>query len=733
MADGEGKRPLEESEESDEDGNPEPPPEAAKRAKLGAGAPALTVESLEGERIKWSREAVRRAQTLHDCIESSDGHAPFPTPIPEMALRKLTAFAEGEPVQLGHDARELADLLHLLKGADFLNMPEAFNLLSIEWCARLASTSREKLMVELGVICDLSEEEQIAAPMESILPEEGASHDGASLAPLLDVVENADHLIEQAITTALSAYAEQDITTWVRGLRELEGISKSWRAMVRSVLCSRCFKPGIEQPTEMDLKPYLFVTGLGLNLVADAVTRFPTLTEIHAAPFKVDVAAVRSLEDTRDFRDVRGCVVGEREPPCSLLLAAHAARYYQTRGFSLPENSFSWRLSVQIDLPAGIMSIDRYAFSHCHLLTTISLPASLNSIGHCAFSDCTSLVSIKLPDGLKSIGQSAFSKCTSLTSIILPATLTSIGERVFSDCTSLTTINLPNGVEIIDRGTFSKCTLLTSIKLPAHLSSIEEQAFFQCSSLKTINLPAGLESIGECAFNHCASITSIDLPAGLSSIRRRAFADCTSLMTINLPASLESIDECAFDHCTSLKSVTLPAGLKIIERGTFSQCSSLRTINLPAYLTSIGNSSFYGCSSLTSVNLSDSLTSIGEHAFSGCTSLTSINLPNSLEIIGESTFSRCTSLTSINLPSSLTSIDEYAFSRCTSLTSIDLPANLTCIRQYAFSHCTLLKSIYLPANFTSIGAYGCSINEHAFSRCPARLMYSQLPEGDGTR
>ncbi|RYD34702.1 MAG: leucine-rich repeat domain-containing protein, partial [Verrucomicrobiaceae bacterium] len=85
-----------------------------------------------------------------------------------------------------------------------------------------------------------------------------------------------------------------------------------------------------------------------------------------------------------------------------------------------------WRSNkiTSVTLPAGLISVESFAFRSCSTLHTVTFGPGLVSVGDNAFWLCSSLTNVNLPEGLVSLGTSSFWGCRKLKSIHLPSTLT---------------------------------------------------------------------------------------------------------------------------------------------------------------------------------------------------------------------------------------------------------------------------------------------------------------------
>ncbi len=214
------------------------------------------------------------------------------------------------------------------------------------------------------------------------------------------------------------------------------------------------------------------------------------------------------------------------------------------------EAAFEDNLSLEsVNIPEGVVRINRYAFSRCDNLKEVNIPSSVETIGFSAFYACINLNNLTLNKGIASIGEKAFWCCRSLTDLDIPDSVSYIGKGAFSACSSLTDVSIPDSVTSIDMGAFSSCTSLKSIKLPGNIASVGGDILYNCTSLTDVYIPDSVTSIDESAFDGCTSLKSIILPNNVKSIKDYAFNYCTSLRNITIPESVTYINNTAFTNC----------------------------------------------------------------------------------------------------------------------------------------------------------------------------------------
>jgi hypothetical protein len=217
---------------------------------------------------------------------------------------------------------------------------------------------------------------------------------------------------------------------------------------------------------------------------------------------------------------------------------------------------------------------------YCGQDTTMNVPAGVTSIGRRAFSTARRLRQLILPEGVISIEESAFFTCEGLTEIVLPDGLISIGDAAFSHCDRLSRIHIPDSVTFIGEMAFSFCSGLTEIRLPDHITSVADLMFSSCKNLEQVRIPDGVTSVGRRAFLNCVKLKSVNLPDSVTSIQAEAFMGCDRLESVVIPDSVTSLGEGAFSLCKNLACVTLPDRLTDIGARAFAGCGHLKKLRI---------------------------------------------------------------------------------------------------------------------------------------------------------
>ena len=75
-----------------------------------------------------------------------------------------------------------------------------------------------------------------------------------------------------------------------------------------------------------------------------------------------------------------------------------------------------------VEIPVGIIVINKYAFAGCSQLKEVTIPEGVIKIGEGAFMSCNSLEKLHLPSTLKYIDVGAFQGCANLKEITFAGT-----------------------------------------------------------------------------------------------------------------------------------------------------------------------------------------------------------------------------------------------------------------------------------------------------------------------
>lgn len=212
----------------------------------------------------------------------------------------------------------------------------------------------------------------------------------------------------------------------------------------------------------------------------------------------------------------------------------------------LEHGALTYRKDLRVGtavIPAGLVVVPRSLFYECRNLKQVDFPATLSSVDKFAFFHCTGLTRLDLaicPE-LKAIGASAFEGCENLREVIFPPSITEIGEAAFRNCKNLERIVFwaPSALQTIGSHAFMGCTSLESILLPEGLLSVGMSAFYGCSSLKGLTIPSTTDEIGAYLVAECGALSVLSLPRPLQEEEEVGMPD-----KIRVIVRGEGVEEC---------------------------------------------------------------------------------------------------------------------------------------------------------------------------------------------
>ena len=396
----------------------------------------------------------------------------------------------------------------------------------------------------------------------------------------------------------------------------------------------------------------------------------------------------------------------------------------------LGDYAFAYGSLKSIVIPDSVTSMGKCTFTFNLNMRSAKLGRGLTNISACSFSN-TALTAIEIPNGIQSISKGAFSSIGTLAVVNFEqgSNLIYIGEAAFFD-SGVVSVEIPASVVTIDEGAFAALyfpyleTLI--FEEGSALYTIGDSAFSLQIRLTEVDLPERLSYLGDFSFSD-TGLYVVDIPASVSYFGEGAFAYCHSLENIFVDdqnAHYLDVDGVVYNTQKDV-IVAYPAGNQrtsyivlegVTDIGAYSFCGSwnLTWVNLSSTTVTVRNNAFYDCEYVTGYGLSNVLTYIQESAFSKNYRLLSMHMPDSLMQIGRYAFAEDWSLYSVtfNETAKLPRISFGSFAYC-GLNSFRVPKNVSTMAQGAFMGCDQLTSFTFAENskLESISAYmfdGCS-------------------------
>ena len=409
---------------------------------------------------------------------------------------------------------------------------------------------------------------------------------------------------------------------------------------------------------------------------------------------------------------------------------------------------------TDIAIPNKVSTLGESCFAENKNLQTVFVGRECHILPKNIFSGCSSLKQVQLSAGLLTIDDAVFANCTAMESISIPGTVAQVGnlqwwkyemdssELPFYNCTSLKKVRFEDGVQPIvfgshncgginsgnnylayNKGLFSSCPL-EEVYVGRNITYLENvdysfeanpqyygySAFYNQPKLAKITISPSVTKIAPYLFYKNAAITMTELPK-VKEIGRSAFEECSKLTTLNLGQALETVGDCAFQNCTNVTKLTFPDATTEIGSSAFARCSSVTEITVGQGLKSVGDYSFFDCGSFTALVLPDKFTTMGESAFEGCRKLTNAKLGQSLTSVPERAFKNCIALSEMNLPATVKSIGDQAFYNDSTIAVVTMREGLETIGNEVFWNNSGVRSFVIPGTVQTIGTnsfYGCT-------------------------
>jgi hypothetical protein len=187
-----------------------------------------------------------------------------------------------------------------------------------------------------------------------------------------------------------------------------------------------------------------------------------------------------------------------------------------------------------VSIPAGVTSIGRYAFEGCYGLTSITVDGDNDNYSsedgvlfdkekstliHCPRGKSGEYT---IPAGVTTIEYYAFFDCPSLTGVHIPASVAAIESENFMYCLRFTGITVDGGNDTYssEGGVLFDKEKSVLIKypggkggayttIPASVTTISNDAFRVCFNITKVSIPANVTNIGSYAFAYCFALTEV--------------------------------------------------------------------------------------------------------------------------------------------------------------------------------------------------------------------------------
>lgn len=424
------------------------------------------------------------------------------------------------------------------------------------------------------------------------------------------------------------------------------------------------------------------------------------------------------------------------------------------------------REGEEYDIPPGVVSIEREAFSGAASLRRVTFPDGLKYIDSYAFEGCTNLESVVLPASMKDVKSSAFRKCSNIKSF-------TVAPNQYFDLSGVPATAFPWGKPAFAKDGLTFGPFLDHdhpVDLQARVFLADEDKEW-ARGVEELSIPAKMMQYGheyavtECRldFNDFPSLRKLYIP---HTMRKISLTRCRAGEVVLDPwnpffllegcllldSELTRVVSVVKGKCP--KKLVIPEGVQTI--GSFSGIDEeLEEVILPDTVTTLEDDCFKGCRNLREIHLGANLKNVGAGAFQQC-GIVSLTLPPTLKKLARKSycsehqlFDGCDSLKEFRMegdgdvyfvrdgvlyrkygsssilclcpprhcegefevPEGTNYIGESAFSDNVGLTEVLLPDSLKKICSWAFNNCTSLSAVLFNSDLDEIDSFafrGCT-------------------------
>ena len=387
-----------------------------------------------------------------------------------------------------------------------------------------------------------------------------------------------------------------------------------------------------------------------------------------------------------------------------------------------------------VRVPESVREIRRQAFLDARLLGTMELlivPASVKKIDRLAFAGMPRLKQVNLYAGIVTMEQGLFRNCMELEEILLPDTLRKIESRAFENCIKLKIVEFPRAWVQMEEDSFLNCVQLKEKRIEQGMEEAEYRRKKEEEAVRKARFPHLFKEKEKAK----EPKTEVKLQETVKKEEKIQEPQAKSAAEELLEAAL-----LAEQQAENQKTVTVSAVPEkteqneahlCIHEGVLERCEVYgNSVKIPEGVTALADRVFFGMDNLEEIIFPSTLSYIGVQALEGTgwlarereqnryvvvngilvsafynSMVVEAKLPNNIYRIAPYAFYRSEAQL-VTLPESVREIDSRAFVEC-GVTEIDFSSRADVVIHTPLAvRCAVLRELYfqgmldrLEANF----------------------------------